>query len=57
MIGETDPVPFIVAFVNDKLPEAARDAIRKALLGVGQAKELCVALETKDGFVPLAKKN
>jgi ABC-type phosphate/phosphonate transport system substrate-binding protein len=56
VIGETDPVPFIVAFVSDKLPEATRTDIRKVLLGVGTEKDLCTALETKGGFVALPAK-
>ncbi len=56
VVGETDPVPFIVAFVNEKLPEATRTDIQKALLGIGADKDLCTALETKDGFVALPAK-
>jgi ABC-type phosphate/phosphonate transport system substrate-binding protein len=56
VVGETDPVPFIVAFVNEKLPEATRTDIQKALLGIGKEKELLTALETKDGFVELPAK-
>lgn len=51
VIGETDPVPFVVAFANDKLPSAYRDAVQKALLAVSQDAGLCTALETKLGFV------
>lgn len=51
VIGETDPVPFVAAFVNEKLPPATRDAIAAALLDVGRHKNLCKALETKAGFV------
>jgi ABC-type phosphate/phosphonate transport system substrate-binding protein len=56
VVGETDPVPFIVAFVNEKLPEATRTEIQKALMGIGSDKDLCTALETKDGFVALPAK-
>lgn len=56
VIGETDPVPFIVAFVNEKLPEATRTEIQKLLLGVGKDKDLLTALETKNGFVDLPAK-
>src|SRR5437899_2180084 len=51
VIGETDPVPFVAAFVNSKLPASDRAAIQKALLAVGKDVELCKALETKKGFV------
>jgi ABC-type phosphate/phosphonate transport system substrate-binding protein len=51
VIGETDPVPFIAAFANDQLSAADRETIKTALLEVGKSKDLCTALETKDGFV------
>jgi len=53
VVGETDPVPFIVAFVNDALPEATRQAVREVLLAVGSDAGLRTALETKKGFVAL----
>lgn len=56
VVGITDPVPFIVAFVNDKLPEATRTDIQKALLGIGTEKDLLAAMETKSGFVELPAK-
>jgi ABC-type phosphate/phosphonate transport system substrate-binding protein len=49
-------VPFIVAFVNEKLPEATRTDIQKALLGIAKEKDLLTAMETKDGFVELPAK-
>jgi ABC-type phosphate/phosphonate transport system substrate-binding protein len=51
VIGETEPVPFVAAFVNDKLPTSTREAIQAALLDVGRHPKLCKALETKAGFV------
>ncbi len=51
MIGETEPVPFVAAFVNDKLPTSTREAIQAALFDVGHHPKLCKALETKAGFV------
>jgi ABC-type phosphate/phosphonate transport system substrate-binding protein len=56
VVGETDPVAFITAFTNDKLPNGDRAIVEKALLGVGKVRELCTALETKNGFVAGAKK-
>jgi ABC-type phosphate/phosphonate transport system substrate-binding protein len=56
VIGETDPVPFIVAFANDKLPAEIRAELSKALLGVSAEKELLAALETKTGFVHIDAK-
>lgn len=55
VIGETDPMPFVVAFVSDRVSAADRAAIQKALLQVGSMPDLCTALETKSGFVPLEK--
>jgi len=55
VIGETEPVPFVAAFVNDKLPQSTRDTIQAALFEVGQHPKLCKALETKSGFVPAAQ--
>lgn len=54
VVGETDPVPFIAAFVNDKVSPADRDAIQAALLEVAKSADLCTALETKYGFVTAA---
>lgn len=56
VVGITDPVPFIVVFANDKLPEATRADVRKALLGIGTEKDLLTAMETKSGFVELPAK-
>jgi ABC-type phosphate/phosphonate transport system substrate-binding protein len=51
VIGETDPVPFVTAFINSKLSTDERTAIQKALLAVGKDADLCKVLETKKGFV------
>jgi ABC-type phosphate/phosphonate transport system substrate-binding protein len=51
VVGETAPVPFIVAFANESLPTEERSAIQKALFNVGKDRELCTAMETKSGFV------
>jgi ABC-type phosphate/phosphonate transport system substrate-binding protein len=56
VVGITDPVPFIVAFVNDKLPEATRAEVQKALMAVASDKDLLAALESKGGFVELPGK-
>jgi ABC-type phosphate/phosphonate transport system substrate-binding protein len=56
VIGITDEVPFVAAFVNDKLPTKDRDAIRTALLAIGKDAELCKVMETKHGFVEAKKK-
>lgn len=51
VVGETDPVPFIVAFVSDRVSAADRDVLERVLLMVGEAPKLRTALETKHGFV------
>lgn len=51
VVGETDPVPFIAAFTNDKLPAADRAALQKALLAVAKDAELCKVMESKKGFI------
>ena len=53
VVGETDPVPFIVAFVNNNLPSTDREAIQKALFTVARDAELCKIMETKLGFVSI----
>jgi len=51
MVGHTDPVPFIAAFLSTTLPTAERELLAAALLAVGKNAELCSILETKSGFV------
>ena len=45
-------VPFVVAFVNEQFPASDRAALQQALLSVGSVPDLCIAMETKNGFVP-----
>jgi ABC-type phosphate/phosphonate transport system substrate-binding protein len=52
VLAESQPVPFVTAFVNEALPEETRRSIEQALLDVAKQKELLSALETRDGFVP-----
>lgn len=51
VVGETEPVAFITAFVNEKLPTAEQHRIQEALLKMGSEANLLTALETKSGFV------
>jgi ABC-type phosphate/phosphonate transport system substrate-binding protein len=51
VIAETDPVPFIAAFVADNLSTSDRNTVKAALFAVGKDKDLCAAIETKIGFV------
>ena len=58
VVAETDPVPFVVAFINDGSAGDMKESLTKALMDVKENADLCRVLETKYGFVPhLAKKN
>jgi ABC-type phosphate/phosphonate transport system substrate-binding protein len=56
VVGRTEDVPFVTAFVSSQLDAKMRRRVRAALLTVGETPELCVALETLKGFVPYAPK-
>lgn len=56
VVGETEEVPFIAAFVNASLPEALQQSLREALLKSSSDFALRRALETKRGFVPVDDK-
>jgi ABC-type phosphate/phosphonate transport system substrate-binding protein len=51
VVGTTEPVPFVVAFVSSKLPAAEQSAIETALAGVKNEPALLLAIESKTGFV------
>lgn len=53
VIGETEPVRFITAFVDESIDLATRDAIRDALRTVADDEALLGKLESSRGFVPL----
>lgn len=53
VVGQTEPVPFITAFVSDAVAEADQAKILAALLDVGRNRELCLAMETLLGFVSI----
>jgi ABC-type phosphate/phosphonate transport system substrate-binding protein len=52
VVGETTPVPFIAAFTSGELPDELRQRIGAALLAVAVEPKLCLAMESKQGFVP-----
>lgn len=52
VIAKTEPVPFVTAFVSDRVDPADRDQIQAALLSIGKKPEVCAALESLIGFVP-----
>ncbi len=51
VIGVTDPVPFITAFLNADLPASDQTAIRQVLLTVQNDPPLKSALQTAGGFI------
>ena len=55
VLGESEVVPFITAFINAELDEAARQQIHDVLMEVQYDVNAMIALETKSGFVPYAE--
>lgn len=53
VISETQPVPFVTAFVTNRVDSKVRDSVRKALLAVNEHSALKEALETLNGFVEI----
>jgi ABC-type phosphate/phosphonate transport system substrate-binding protein len=53
VVGQTAEVPFVEAFVSDRLPQPERDALAKAVLKATTDPFLRIALETRDGFVAM----
>lgn len=53
VIGETEPVPFIEAFVTEQLGDSLGQRLAAALVKVTANPELRLALETQDGFVAM----
>jgi ABC-type phosphate/phosphonate transport system substrate-binding protein/outer membrane protein assembly factor BamB len=51
VVGETPPVPFVTAFVTDRVGEPLESEIRTALFDVGKQAPLLAALESLLGFV------
>lgn len=52
VIAETEPVPFVVAFINEAAAGDIKESLTKALGNVKDNPELCRVLETRNGFVP-----
>lgn len=55
VLAETEPVPFVTAFVNAELSADEQKSIRETLIGVMDNAELVLSLETLQGFVPLTQ--
>ena len=52
VVGQTQPVRFITAFVTGDVDFPTRDRIRRALLDVGRDRAVCEKLESLRGFMP-----
>jgi len=55
LIGQTEPVPFVEAFVNDSLPEPDRQSLTAAMIKATSESGLRPALDTRDGVLPLGE--
>ena len=51
VVGQTESVPFITAFVNSRLSKADQNAVNEALMSVQGKPELLDALESAVGFL------
>lgn len=51
VIGETEEVRFVSAFVSESLPSEAKSLLTKSLVSMKQSPEMLLALETKEGFL------
>lgn len=54
VVGKTEPVPFITAFATNRLSKDDISVVRTLLLDLIESPKLCIALETRLGFVELA---
>lgn len=52
VVGQTEPIPFVVAFCPADMDKSTRMRVQQALMAVAEDVELKMALETLDGFVP-----
>lgn len=57
VIGISEEVPFVTAFVRQDMPESLQKSIAKSLLEVGDHGEVVKALETQLGFVPCPRQD
>ena len=54
IVGRTKPVPFVTVFALGDMSDAAARAVVEALSAVKTDAKLLTAMESKNGFVPLA---
>jgi ABC-type phosphate/phosphonate transport system substrate-binding protein len=52
IVGESDTVPFISAFVDSSVSNEVRESIEKALLEMHKSPSMLKEMETQKGFVP-----
>ena len=52
IVGETEPVPFVTAFVSADLDPSEQRQVQLALVGAGTDPKILTGLETLAGFVP-----
>ncbi len=52
VIGESDSVPFVSAFVDGSVSPEVRRSITSALLSMNESPDMLKAMETKLGFLP-----
>ncbi len=55
VIAETEPIPFITAFVPSDMDPELREAMNAGLMEVQYDIQMLIALETRRGFVPPAE--
>ena len=52
VIGQTEPAPFITAFLSDNIAAEKERKIIDVLLGLKRDAKLLKAMESRDGFIP-----
>ncbi len=52
VVGETEPVPFITAFVDEKMKKKDQQQLLLALVTAGTKPEILTGMETLAGFIP-----
>ena len=52
VVGESEPVPFITAFVDQRMAAADRQRLQLALIEAGTDPEFLIGMETLAGFLP-----
>lgn len=53
VLGKTTPVPFVTAFISEDVPAEKQLKVQLALTSMADKPELCQALESLAGFLPV----